>query len=122
MPNGRTAIVTDLGNLFTVRIDPSWKYAGLWQSPIGPKLSVLFLDYDQGFVERSGVRYADTDIIGRSEQLKTYMGTDSREINLLFQFHVQGLSGSAANTRVGGSQTDGGAEPHDDQRRRHPES
>lgn len=103
MPNGRTAIVTDLGNLFTVRIDPTWRYRGLWTSPIGTKLSVSFFDFDDGISESASVNYSDTDVIGRAEQIKTYMGTGSREVPLVFKFRAQGLLGGDAGSRVGGT-------------------
>ena len=103
MGNGRTAIVTDQGDLFTVRIDPTWRYRSLWQSPIGDKLSVMFMDLDGGISEQASVNYADATVIGRAEGLKTYMQTGNREVTLVFKFRAQGLSGGDSDMRVGGT-------------------
>lgn len=111
MPNGRTALVSDLGDLFTVRIDPTWRYRNLWNSPLGQKLSVQFMDLEDGITESASVAYVDTDIIGRGETLKTYLGTGSREVTLKFRFHAQGLMGLDDNQRVGGTNLSAIADP-----------
>lgn len=102
MPNGRTAIVTDLGDLFTVRIDPTWRYRSLWRSPIGEKLSAHFMDLSEGITEAASVNYAGASVIGRGEEIKTYLGTGNREVTLPFRFQAQGIVGSDAGQRVGG--------------------
>ncbi len=103
MPNGKTAIVTDLGELFTVRIDPTWRYRHLWGSPLGQKLSATFFDFDDGISESASVDYCDTSVIGRAEQFKTYTGTGNREVTLAFKFRAQGLVGGGSDIRAGGA-------------------
>lgn len=83
-----------LKGLITVVIDPTW-YAqnrDHWKSPLADKLPVTFLALDDGISEQAGVDYADTPVIGRAEVYKTYMGTQNREVTLLFQFRAQGIS------------------------------
>lgn len=111
MPNGRTAIVSDLGDLFTVRIDPTWRYRSLWGSPLGDKLSVHFMDLDEGISEAASVNYAGASIIGRGEEIKTYMGTGNREVTLTWKFQAQGIRGSDAGSRVGGTNLSALSEP-----------
>lgn len=87
-----------------VDIDPIWlgtaKYGGgtygdLWipsadDWSITTSLFALFSTIDdEGITEDSAVMYADTDVPGRAEMYKTYMGTTNREIAIGFQFHAQ---------------------------------
>jgi hypothetical protein len=91
------AIVPNQGDLFTVEIDPTWTWVspvygipnGLWASPIGLRLSAQFVDLDDCITESAGVNYADTDIIGRAEAVKTWIGNGNRETTLVFKFHAQ---------------------------------
>lgn len=98
------ALVPNLGDMFSVRIDPTWAYRNLWRSPLGTVLSAVFMDLEDGIDEGAAVNYADTEVIGRGESIKTYMGTGSREVSLVFKFRAQGLSGGVdAIDRAGGS-------------------
>ncbi len=104
MARGATAIVGDLGDLFTVTIDPTWPYLGLWDGgDIGDVLRVTFFDFEAGISEGSSVNYAGQDVVGRAEQIMSYTGTGSRELPMVFQFRAQGMVGGDAGKRVGGS-------------------
>ena len=83
-----------LKGLITVVIDPAWyaQNGHNWMSPLADKLPITYLDLNDGISEQAGVDYADTPVIGRAEVYKTYMGTQNREVTLLFQFRAQGLS------------------------------
>ncbi len=112
MARGATALVTDLGDLFSVQIDPTWPYIHLWGEGDGfsqapTKLSVTFMDLEEGISEQAQANYADQDIIGRAESIKTYISTSSREVPLTFRFRAQGLIGTDNGERVGGSSLSG---------------
>lgn len=101
-PQGATMnIVPSLGNRFMLQIDTDWlaRYGqGVgkgWSSPLGSKLEITFYNFEDGIVESGSVNYADADIIGRAEQIKSYVGTGNREIPLTFQFQAQGAEDSA---------------------------
>lgn len=104
MALGASALVGDLGNLFTVRVDPTWPYLDLWDGgELGDVLRVTFFDFDEGITEASAVAYANQDILGRAETLMSYTGTSSREVPLTFRFRAQGQLASGAGERAGGS-------------------
>jgi len=92
----RTAhIVPPLGDLMTVEVDPSWPHVDdfLEGNPIGTKLSFAFVDLDAaGITEDMQPNYADTDVVGRAEQYKTFVGASNREYTLSFKFQAQGYS------------------------------
>lgn len=89
-------IVPSMGDRFMLRIDPDWlaKYGeGVgkgWNSPLGSKLSITFYNFGEGIAENGGVNYSDAEVVGRAEQIKSYVGTNNREIPLTFQFMAQG--------------------------------
>lgn len=88
------SIVPDLGGLINLRIDPTWDQYTEWvlaANPIGAQLNLTFMDLEGGITEDSKPNYAATDIIGRAEGFRTYMGTSNREISLIFQFVAQGI-------------------------------
>lgn len=93
--SGTSPYPPPLTSLLHVSIDPTWYAVNRmrWNSPLGDKLPVTFLALDDGITEVSSVEYADTQVIGRAEVYKSYMGTGNREISLLFQFRAQGISG-----------------------------
>jgi hypothetical protein len=92
------AIVPNLGQLFTVMIDPLWPYVNYWKSGLGngsyPSngvLSAIFFEpSDQVFTESAQVSYASQEIIGRAEPLQVWMSTGAREVSFNFKFRVQG--------------------------------
>lgn len=88
-------IVGSLGERFHLRIDPTWfaQVGGgddAWNSPMGRRLDVMFYDLEEGLEESAGVNYADSEIIGRAEGYKSYVGTANKEIPLAFKFQAQG--------------------------------
>lgn len=88
-------IPAPLGDRFSLMIDPVWRsrFPDGWQSRLGPVLYPTFYNFDEGISESGGVNYADTDVVGRAEQIKSYVGSGNREIPLTFQFQAQGGSG-----------------------------
>jgi len=80
-----------LGDLAFLRIDPSLDPAvkALWQHPYGDTLRFTYVDFEQGVGESVAPNYADTDVIGRAEPYKAFVGLPSREITLNFTFQVQ---------------------------------
>lgn len=103
MPGYTSNLVSDLGERFSLRIDEKWlALTGVepsiaWKNPLGTRLSVMFYDLEQGIEETAGVNYADSEIIGRAEGYKSYVGTNNKEIPLTFQFMAQGGNGNGAN-------------------------
>jgi hypothetical protein len=91
--------VPNLDGILTLEVDPNINpvvmEAFLEQNPIGRKLSFAFLDFEAGISENAPPQYADTDVVGRAEQYKTYVGTANREYNLTFKFQAQGLGQNA---------------------------
>jgi hypothetical protein len=89
-----------MGDRFMLQIDRDWiaKFGYSsdanakvgWTSPLGTKLCITYYNFEDGIVESGGVNYSDADVIGRGEQIKTYVGTANREIPLTFQFQAQG--------------------------------
>ena len=95
-----TAIAPTLGDLCTVRIDPHWPYVKSFYgpdtgNPIGDKLSFTFLDLEAGISEDMQPNYADTEVVGRAEQYKTFVGATNRIYQLTFKFQAQGILSSA---------------------------
>lgn len=85
-----------------VRIDPNWPYLNVWQDARtkqelpgqqlygdGTFLNCPFVNLSDGLAETFGVDYADTQVIGRAESYKTFMGTTNREVQLSFWFWSQ---------------------------------
>jgi hypothetical protein len=84
----------------SVRIDPTWPYRYLWLNPLGEQLRFTYVDFGEGFSDSSQPTYADTDIPGRGELIKTFMGTSNKEISFSAQFRVQGQGTDAINQEV----------------------
>lgn len=73
----------------TVRVDGSSPTAGQFvgQSQRTSTLSIPYLDNTaDGFNENVAANYATTDVVGRAEQFKTFIGANNREIPLQFRF------------------------------------
>ena len=102
MATDRTAAVVDnLGSLCTVRVDPSWPHKKAFfgpgtGNPIGDTLKFTFLDLEAGISEDMQPNYADTEVVGRAEQFKTFVGATNRIYQLTFKFQAQGLSANTA--------------------------
>ena len=73
-----------------VTIDPFWlsQHLDYPLGPLGSKLACKYVDLESGITETVGVNYADSDVVGRAEAYKTYMGSANREIQLTFHFVV----------------------------------
>lgn len=84
----------------SVRIDPTWPYRYLWLNPLGEQINLTYVDFGEGFSDSSQPTYADTDIPGRGELIKTFMGTSNKEISFSAQFRVQGQGTDAINREV----------------------
>lgn len=88
------AIVPDLGERLTLRVDPHWPHITLWNNlrgnTIGDKLKFTFVDFEEGIQEAAPANYSPQDVIGRAESYQTYVGQQTREITLTFKFRVQG--------------------------------
>lgn len=102
MADRTASIVPPLGDLCTVQIDPQWPYRAIWRedTELGEKLSFAFIDLSEGFSENVSPNYADTDVVGRAEQYKTFVGTSNREIPLTFRFQAQGLPTTALSADI----------------------
>lgn len=93
----RTAsVVGDLGDLLTIRVDPSWPHlkAFLDGNPFGAsgdRQSFAFIDLEAGISEEAPPNYADTEVVGRAEQYKTFVGSANREYQFTIRFQAQGL-------------------------------
>lgn len=84
-----------LAGRFTLRIDPNWPHQKLWRHPMGSLLAFTYVDWSGGLQETANVNYAPTEVPGRAESYQSYTGTDSREIQITFNFQVQGQSGGS---------------------------
>jgi hypothetical protein len=95
------AVVPPLTALLNLYIDPTWKYATDWGNaaqPIGGNFNnFTFPDLEDGLTEESTANYATTDIVGRAEAFKTFVGTSNRQVGLLIKFFAQGLGVNAGN-------------------------
>jgi hypothetical protein len=72
-----------------IAIDPSWEHRALWQSPIGNQLNFTYVDFEGGIDEAAQANYADTDITGRAEPFKAFLGNASKEVSLSISFMAQ---------------------------------
>lgn len=84
----------------SLRIDPTWPYRHLWFSPLGETINLTYVDFGEGFQDNSQPTYADTDIIGRGELFKTFMGTSNKELNFSVEFRVQNTGNDALYREV----------------------
>ena len=72
---------------------------GLW--PFDRVLDQFtYVDWDNGITEGMTPNYANTDVIGRAEQYRHWMSTNNKEIQLTFQFRVQGEGEEAIREEV----------------------
>lgn len=92
--------MTDQPQNVTIRIDPTWPYYYLWDHPLGDRLDITYWDTDSGISDTSAPNYADTDIVGRGELYKNWISTGNKELQITFQFHVQGVGTSALRNEV----------------------
>lgn len=79
------------GNLAFLTLDPALDpgVRALWRHPHGEVLWFTYVDFEQGIGESVAPNYSDTDVIGRAEPFKAFVGLPSREITLNFTFQVQ---------------------------------
>lgn len=84
----------------SLRIDPTWPYRYLWLNPLGETLPLTYVDFGEGVTDASSPTYADQDIPGRGEMIKTFMGTSNKEISFTVQFRVQEVGADALNREV----------------------
>lgn len=92
---GTGALVSPLAKLATITIDPEWwALYGLRVGATTQSLALTFADLEGGITEQASAQYADTQIVGRAESFKSYIGTDNRQVNLRLQFRAQGLGGA----------------------------
>lgn len=93
---GANATPPPLRNLLAVMIDPTWyaEHKSSWASPLGDRLPMTFLALDEGITENAAVDYAPTQVLGRAETYQSYIGTQNREVQLMFQYRAQGLEGT----------------------------
>jgi hypothetical protein len=79
----------NLGARCYVMIDPSWEHRFLWRSPQGTRLNFTYVDFENGIDEAAQPNYGDTDITGRAEPYKAFLGNTSKEIQLSLNFVSQ---------------------------------
>lgn len=79
----------NLGERSYIRIDPTWEHARLWRSPIGQTLYLTYVDFEGGIAESAGANYADSDVTGRAEPYKAFLGNTSKEISFTVTFMAQ---------------------------------
>lgn len=92
--------MTDQPQNLIIRIDPTWPNYPLWTHPLGERLDITYWDTDSGISDSSSPNYADTDIVGRGELYKNWISTSNKELQITFQFHVQGTGASALRREV----------------------
>ncbi len=85
---------------FYVRIDPTWPYRYLWDHPLGEQVNFTYVSFGEGFQDASQPTYADTDVIGRGELYKHFMGTSNKELSFTANFRVQNNGTSALRDEV----------------------
>lgn len=79
----------NLGERCYVRIDPTWEHARLWRSPLGQTLYFTYVDFEDGIGEAVGANYADSEVTGRAEPYKAFLGNSSKEVSLKLTFMAQ---------------------------------
>lgn len=79
----------NLGERCYVRIDPTWPHASLWRSPLGQTLYFTYVDFEGGIGESAVANYTDSDVTGRAEPYKSFLGNASKEIQLTISFVAQ---------------------------------
>lgn len=89
-----SAIVQPLPN-FYIEIAQDWPYRQQWidraaLSGLSGQINATFFDGETGFGETVGVNYTDTNVVGRAEQYKQYVGTNNREVAIALHFRAQG--------------------------------
>jgi len=92
MPSFTSPIAAPLEDILVLEIDPLWTHIIPWESVFGTQntLTLTFLDLEQGIEEVATPNYTDSEVIGRAEGYKTYVGTGNKEIPLTFSFWAQG--------------------------------
>lgn len=88
----------NLGQRLTLALDPEWtaRHGSLWRHPLGRTLRVTYADWEAGITESVSPNYAEADVIGRAEPYKAWLNNPSRQINLGFRFHAQGINSTDA--------------------------
>lgn len=90
----------NLGDRLTITIDPAWPHIALWAHPFGRTLRVTFLDFESGVQESAEPNYVNTEVVGRAEAYKAFLGTTNRRINIPFKFRVTGQISSDPRTAI----------------------
>ena len=90
----------NLGDRITVRIDPQWPHATLWQHPLGTVLRTTFFDFAAGVQENAAPNYVNTEVVGRAESYKAYLNTANRQIQMPFLFRLQGQTTTDPRTAI----------------------
>lgn len=83
----------------TIQIDPTWIHVDEFRTALNKSLGYVDRDKlvfvfspmsEEGLAENATVNYAPTDVLGRTEGYRTYIGNNSREIPMTFHFVYQG--------------------------------
>lgn len=90
---------------FVVGVSPRWAMLygdrvykdGFANLGIGWTLVANYFDYDEGFNEQSDVSYADTEVVGRVESYKSFVGVSNKEVSLTFDFIATGEEVTASD-------------------------
>lgn len=86
-----------------VMLDPNYFYADAYKRSMvryeqgagfthGKGFSVLdvpYVDLEDGFTEDFSPNYADTEVVGRAEAYKTFIGSSNREVSMTFKFWAE---------------------------------
>jgi hypothetical protein len=94
------ALVQPIAN-FYLEVAQDWPYRQQWVANasvtgLAGKLNFTFFDNEAGITESVGVNYADTQVVGRPEQYKQYLGTNNREISITLHFQAQGVASGSS--------------------------
>lgn len=94
------AVEGNLGDRMTIQLDPAYQAIGLWQHPLGTTLRLTFVDWGAGVQESASPNWVATEVVGRSEPYRIYIGTGPRQINMTFQFRAQGITSTDPRTAI----------------------
>lgn len=81
----------NLGDRAYITLDPTMdpSVAALWNHPNGKILRFMYIDFEAGITESVTPAYSDTEVIGRAEPYKAFIGLGSKEFQLNFTFMAQ---------------------------------
>ena len=83
-----------LGRRLKIRVDdPLWSFGKVLDS-------FTYVDWDTGITEAMTPNYANTDVVGRAESYRHWIMTNNKDIQITFQFRVQGTGPEAIMEEV----------------------